>query len=95
MNVPHQPYLDLLEAVLNGKITPPEFSTQFIDRYREDQLSYGRAVGLLLDELMALTDAYCEDPNLRGDLDIDENQFLLEARELLPRLQSAQAINWA
>lgn len=95
MSAPHQAYLDLLASVVNEQLTPAEFSQRFFKLYHADQTSYGQAVGLLLDELMALTDAYCEDPDLRDELDIDEAQFLTEARELLPRLQSAPAISRA
>jgi hypothetical protein len=85
----HQTYLDLLRSFVSGQLSAPAFSTAFFNHYRQDEGYYGPQIGLLLDELMAMADAYCEDPALRGPEDIDEDQFLGEAQGLLPRLEQA------
>lgn len=87
MQPPYQVYRDLLQAFVIGELSAAQFSTTFFKHYRIDNHSYGPQIGGLLNELMAMTDAYCEDPTLRGPLDIDEKQFLLEAQELLSRFQ--------
>jgi hypothetical protein len=59
-------------AFLDGRISAPEFETLFLALFR------GVGKGLIgplaqeLDRLFGAVDAYCSDPELRDDFDIDE-----------------------
>ncbi len=74
----------LVEAFVDGAIDAPAFEQQFLAMWREGRDAGAReryAVDLLFYEV----DAYCADPALRDEHDIDEAELRAAARRCLAR----------
>lgn len=80
-------YLALIEKFTNGDMTAPEFSTKYIDEFLDEEGGLPDETFKPLDYLFAEVDAYCEDPALRGEWEIDEDELLEAANETAVKLE--------
>lgn len=80
-------YKQLIEDFLTEKITVDVFEFRYLQSFKDD--SFGDTPeGEILNELFLDVDAYCGDPTLRGEDDLDEPQLRQKAQEALSALNS-------
>ena len=82
-------YISLLNQFVSGAITAPEFEISYLEmfKYDEDQTDIPAFAWRALNELFLDTDAYCADPDLRDENDLDEKQLLASAQRALDILR--------
>jgi len=81
-------YSAFIRRYTEGEITAAEFSLAYLEKYKEDDPgSTSPELFDALDHLFAEADAYCEDPELRDEWDIDEEELREAALETLERLE--------
>jgi Bacterial self-protective colicin-like immunity len=80
---PHQlrPYLDLIDALSDRRLSPMEFRAAYFDAFQEDGRSRPERVFLILDGLFADADSYHADPALRDAGGLDDDGLRAAARE--------------
>lgn len=61
-----RPYLVLIEAFLEGRLTASHFETTFLHMFTNDQLMSRSREFEILNELFYSVDAYCADPLVRA-----------------------------
>ena len=74
----------LIEAFAAGRIDGPSFERRFLALWRAD-IARGESPRHAVDLLFYEVDAYCDDPALRGEQDIDEEELRRQARLCLSR----------
>lgn len=75
-----EPYLDIIGLFVQNKLSAKDFSEKYIDLFLTSNTHFeNKNEFLILDSLFASADAYCEDPNLHDENDIDEKQLLKDA----------------
>ena len=72
----------LIEDFVAGRTDGPTFERAYLDRWRRAR-DNGERERRAVDKLFYGVDAFCADPALRGDTDIDETQLRAEARQAL------------
>lgn len=68
-------YVELIDQLLEDRITGDEFQTQYFEAFKNETRGMGDAEFRILDWLFAEVDDYTPDPDLRkraGGLDDDE-----------------------
>ena len=82
-------YTDLMRSFVENKITVYEFERRYLAMFKADKNTWTEAEYETLNNLFSDVDAFCANPELRDDNDIDEDQ-LREATELtLAKLSSS------
>ena len=79
-------YHGLISSFVDGKKAAGEFEAEFLREFKQETVRFGALIFDALDELFADVDAYCADPDLRDDDDLDEEQLrrsATRAREIL------------
>ncbi|WP_080646754.1 colicin immunity domain-containing protein [Salinispora arenicola] len=61
-----------LRALVEGRLSPEEFETVFLSVFRGEGDVFAERETQALHELFTSVDAYCADPALRDDRDLDE-----------------------
>lgn len=85
-----KPYIELLENFLSGKITAHDFEGAYLDLFKNDATEWSEDEFAVLDELFADVDAFCEDPELRDERDLDENELRQKCGTALKKLKSLE-----
>ncbi|WP_084713086.1 colicin immunity domain-containing protein [Streptacidiphilus rugosus] len=67
-----EPFRVAAVAFLDGRISAPEFETLFLALFRGVGEGLYAPIAQELDRLFGAVDAYCSDPELRDEFDIDE-----------------------
>lgn len=84
-------YISLLNQFVSGAITAPEFEMSYLEMFRNyfkhDEKDIPIFAWRVLNELFLDTDAYCADPDLRDEDDLDEKQLLASAQRALDILR--------
>ncbi|SFZ83666.1 self-protective colicin-like immunity [Devosia enhydra] len=80
-----QPWERLMQALLDGEMDGPQFQDEFLAASR-DATARGERVPYAADLMFYEVDAYCADPALRGENDLDEAGLRDAARRLITRL---------
>ena len=83
------PYLHLMKSFVENKIDANEFERSYLLMFKNDTSSWTEAEYENLNNLFAEVDAFCADPELRGENDIDEDQLREVTRITLAKLSSA------
>jgi len=73
-------YLELIRQFTAGEIAASEFSLEYIETFKAEEKLPDDALFEPLNSLFAEADAYCEDPELRGKRDINEEELMEAAR---------------
>jgi Bacterial self-protective colicin-like immunity len=70
-------YMELLDKYLARRITSAEFEENYLVLFRNEPADAGLplSISTIIDELFYAVDAYCEDPSIRDEDDIDEHQL--------------------
>ncbi len=80
------PYIHLIESFVENKIDANEFERSYLLMFKNDTNSWTEAEYENLNHLFGEVDAFCADPELRGESDIDEDQLRETAKMTLAML---------
>ena len=80
------PYIELLREFGQHKISASNFERRFLNLYKEDRTEWAKEEFLILDELFGSVDAFCSEPDLRDENDVDEAQLLEAVKKAWLRL---------
>lgn len=82
------PYIHLISSFVEGKISANEFESQYLKLYKNDPTPWSEELFSVLDGLFADVDAFCPDPDLRDEGDLDEDQLRQRSAAALEKLRS-------
>jgi hypothetical protein len=83
-------YTSLLQGFLDESIDAREFESRFLKKFKNEKTVLPPDIYELLDELFADVDAFCPDPELCDDDDLNEQQLRAKAAEALAKLTGKQ-----
>lgn len=81
-------YIRLLRGFVMGKITAPEFESQYMLMYKNDIAFYPEPIHVVLAKLSSDVDAYCSIPEIRDENDLDDAQLFEQAKDALNILEN-------
>lgn len=79
-------YILLLTQFVNSEIAASEFDTLYLELFKKETETFPEEIYDILNNLFSDVDAYCEDPDLRDDEDLDEDELLISAKKALEEL---------
>ena len=79
-------YIELIRAFLVNSLSASDFEQRYLTLFKNDLEPKPKHVFLLLDELFSDVDAFCEDPQLRDENDIDEDELRVRCEAVLAKL---------
>ena len=80
-------YVALLEALLDGRVTAPEFEVIFLSMYKHDPTAWHPGVFNALECVFGAVDEYCEDAELRSRVNgLSEADLTTEVQRALASL---------
>jgi len=82
------PYINLMRSFVENRITVNEFERSYLSMFKADTNSWTEAEYENLNNLFSEVDAFCADPELRDENDIDEDQLREAAKMTLAKLSS-------
>ena len=85
-------YIHLIEAFTTRKTSAAEFEREYLQLFKEDNTQWPDAQFQVLDTLFADVDAYCADPKLRDEDDLDEEALRSRAEAALSRLRALSRV---
>jgi hypothetical protein len=65
-------YIDLIERFVSGAIDAPTFESTYLTMFKNESARLPDTAFTVLDQLFGDVDAFCGDPALRGEADLDE-----------------------
>jgi hypothetical protein len=68
-------YVELIRQFLDDQINPEIFEQQYLNLFKNETPGMSIAEFTPLERLFTAVDAYCPDPSLRSEEDIDEDQL--------------------
>ena len=71
----YQKYVKLLHQFLSRGMSAAEFEKQYLSVFKNESSGMKMAEYAVLEQLFTAVDAYCADPELRSDEDLDESQL--------------------
>lgn len=80
------PYIHMIESFVENKIDVSEFERSYLLMFTNDTSSWTEAEYENLNHLFGEVDAFCTDPELRSENDIDEDQLREAAKMTLAKL---------
>jgi hypothetical protein len=80
-------YSDLIRTFLNDEIDAQTFERSYLSLFKNEQSFLPPDAFRVLDGLFADVDAFCPDPELRGDEDLNEQQLRDRCAGALKRLR--------
>ncbi len=72
-------YLHLIISFTDGAKTASEFESEYLAEFKQEDDEMPEKIFEPLNSLFFAADAYCEDPELRDQHDIGDEEFLEEA----------------
>ncbi len=79
-------YILLLTQFVNSEITASKFDTLYLELFKKETETLPEDIYYVLNNLFSDVDAYCEDPTLRDDDDLSEDELLTSAKKALEKL---------
>ncbi len=79
-------YILLLSQFVTGEITASKFGTQYLELFKNETESFSEDTYDVLNNLFSDADAYCEDPSLRDDEDLNDDELLASVKKALEKL---------
>lgn len=79
-------YILLITQFIAGDIAASQFEMSYMDMFKNEYREFPEDVYDVLNGLFSDVDAYCGDPELRDDEDLDDEQLLGSAKEALKKL---------
>jgi hypothetical protein len=82
-----QRYIALLSSFVTDEIEASDFERKFLKLFKEDATEWSGAEFAILDGLFADVNAFCPDPQLRDEEDVDEYELKEKGKIALEKLQ--------
>src|SRR5207237_6836857 len=79
-------YVAMIREFLGHLMSAEAFERQYLDLFKNESPGMSIAEFSALDRLFTAVDAYCPDPSLRSEEDLDEGQLREVAQSTLTRL---------
>lgn len=79
-------YKQLIFDFVIGNIPVDEFETSYLKMVKQEHIIFADDIYKLIGTLFSDVDAYCGNPELRDDDDIDENELHFKAKQSLKKL---------
>jgi hypothetical protein len=79
-------YTALIGNFVNGKIAAQEFEKRFLEEFKNETITFDPQTSGVLDWLFTAVDAFCPDPELCDEDDLNERQLRDKAAEALAEL---------
>jgi len=79
-------YVTNIKQFVDGEITACQFEVSYLKAFKKQEKELPENVFEILNELFTDTDAFCSDPELREEDDIDDQELLRRAELALKRL---------
>jgi hypothetical protein len=79
-------YISLIQKFFVGDITVAQFEYLYLDMFKNENEELPEDVYEVLNTLFLDVDAYCEDPSLRVEGDLDEESLRVSAKVALDKL---------
>lgn len=87
MNSDLRKYKQLIFDFVVGNLAVGDFKSSYLKMVKEEQKIFGDEIHQIIGTLFSdLEDAYCVDPKLRDEADINEKELLIRARISLKQL---------
>jgi hypothetical protein len=80
-------YMRLIMQFLNNEIDPTTFENSYLQLFKNEQRILPSNLFRILDGLFADVDAFCSDPALCGQEDLDEKELRIRCAKALKQLQ--------
>ena len=80
-------YIELLESFVQSRMGALDFERAYLDLFKKDATDWPEPEFAVLEELFADVDAFCADPELRDDGDLDEQQLRQRSEAALKKLR--------
>ena len=82
-----QKYRDIVQRYTDEEVSATEFSLQYLDVFKNEESGLSEKTYQILQNMFAEADAYCEDPELRGEWEIGEEELREAALETTAALE--------
>jgi len=79
-------YVTIVKHFIGGEITAIQFEESYLDAFKNQKHDLPENAFKILNELFMDIDAFCSDPELREEDDIDDRELLHKAKLALKRL---------
>jgi hypothetical protein len=79
-------YILLLTQFVAGEITADQFEHSYLEMFKSEKEKFPENVYEVLNNLFLDVDAYCGDPSLRDEEDLDDEGLRVSAKEALKKL---------
>jgi hypothetical protein len=79
-------YVQLIERFASGAIDAQTFESKYLKMFKNESARLPEAAFGVLDHLFADVDAFCPDPKLRGQSDLDEDALRSHSLDALREL---------
>ena len=83
-------YVLLITEFVIGVISASQFEQSYLDMFKRENNELPGRIYDVLNSLFLDVDAYCDDPSLRDEYDLDDNQLLECAKAALGKLKLYQ-----
>ena len=84
-------YVNLIERFLTKEVDAVTFERCYLDMFKHQDCFLPTSVFQILDGLFGDVDAFCADPEIRGDADLNEEQLRDRCGRALKQLRSFAA----
>ena len=85
-----QHYLSIIQQFTEGELSAADFSIRYMDEFIEEDSDFSEEVYIILQTLFAEAEAYCENPELRDERDINEAELMEVALDTEEKLQNLE-----
>lgn len=80
-------YLGIIREFIEGDQSAADFSIEFMDEFIDEESDFSDETYQILQSLFTEAESYCEDPELRDDRDIGEDELRDAALNSVERLE--------
>jgi len=80
-------YIVMIRNFLDRHLTVEDFERQYLATFKSEHAGMTIAEFAILETLFSAVDAYCPDPDIRSDEDLDEEQLRKAAQDTLNELK--------
>jgi len=82
----NEKYILLITQFVTGELTASQFELSFLEMFKNESEALPERSYATLNALFLDADAYCSNPNLRDEEDLDDQELLDSAKQALAKL---------
>jgi hypothetical protein len=75
-----QGYQALLDDLISGRISPVQFESKYLQRFKSETITFPVFVFMVLDRLFADVDAYCAGSSIRDPGDLGDSELIASTK---------------